>query len=221
MSGGHLSTAAVDSAEEHAFCSELLPWHASGSLDAIRARRVEAHLERCARCRADALREEAIVQAMSQPRGVELAPQAGLARVMERIEARESRRRLWSWPLRAAFGPGVQRPLVIALAIQALVIVMMTGVLTISLRDAPGSGYRTLSATVVDPAGASRVRIVFADELTMGDLRERLADIDAVIVAGPEGPGIYTLEVRGNLDDALGALRTQPGVRLVEPVITR
>jgi anti-sigma factor RsiW len=217
----HLNAAAVDSADEHAFCSELLPWYAGGSLDATRARRVEAHLQTCERCRAEAAHDEAVVEAMSELRGVELAPQAGLARVMERIEARESRRRRWSWPLRVAFGPGVQRPLVIAIAIQALVIVMMTGVLTIALRSAPGSEFRTLSATAIEQVGAPRVRVVFSDELTMGDLRARLEALDATLVAGPEGPGIYTLEVRGSVDDAVTALRGQPGVRFVEPVVSR
>jgi hypothetical protein len=170
--------------------------------------------------------ERELVRLMRESPVVELAPQAGLAAVMARIERRETRRRLWAWPWRHAAGPTALRPLALAIGVQAIVIVMLTGVLWVKLGpSATPQTYRTLSTPAARPdtgVGATalrtRVRVVLADDMTLGALRTVLSPWSARIVDGPSARGIYTVEVEGEAASILSALRSTPGVLLAEPV---
>jgi anti-sigma factor RsiW len=213
---------ATDVVDEHRFCSEHLPWFVTGSLDPLRARRVEVHLASCQRCHDEHAREQALCALVNLPQGVELAPQAGLAAVMERIARREAWRQRLAGPLRMLFGERAQRPLVLAVAIQALVIVMLTTVLGVALRSPTAAQYRTLSTpqtAVPDAAAGQLVRLVLADDLSLRDLQGLLTEVQGRIVAGPEGAGIYTIEVGTTVDAAVALLRGRRGVRMAEPVL--
>jgi hypothetical protein len=155
---------------------------------------------------------------MRETGSVELAPQAGLAAVLGRIERRDGWRRWILRPVAALFGDRGQRPLALAVAIQALVIVMLTGVLGIALRAPPEADYRTLSTTPVAPADGTRLRVVLAESLTLGEVRELLEPWGGRIVAGPEGRGIYTVSITAPADEALRGLRAHGGVLLAERI---
>ena len=219
-----LTSVKSDAGADHAVVAPLLTWYANGTLAPLEARRVEAHLAVCAACRADEHGDRSLARLMRESPSVELAPQAGLASVMERIDRREARRSLWSWPLRQLRGNGSLRPLALAVGAQAMVIVMLTGVLWVKLSPATAvapapAEYRTLSSpATATPAGATLHRLVLADEMSLGELREALSPWHSRIVTGPEGRGIYTIAIEGDAERALEALRATPGVRMAERV---
>ena len=223
MNRPELTTVKSDAAGDHDAVASMLTWYVNGTLGALEARRVEAHLPVCTLCREDERGQRSLARFMRESPSVELAPQAGLATVLQRIERREARRRLWSWPLRVLRG-GNLRPLAFAVGIQAIVIVMLTGVLWVKLGPATGLAtaapeYRTLSSpAAVLPAGQTLLRLVLADEMSLGELRQALAPWHSRIVSGPEGRGIYTVAIEGDASVALASLRATHGVRLVEPV---
>jgi anti-sigma factor RsiW len=204
---------------DHEWSIGMLPWYLNGRLDAQGAQRLEQHLDACAECRAELARSREVFGALRSSGGVELAPQAGLAAVLGRIERRERRRRHLLRPLQFLFGDRSQRPFAVALALQAVVIVTLTAVLGFAWRTPPETQFRTLSTPVAVPAGGAQLRLVLADTLTLGELRLLLAPWEGRIAAGPEGRGIYTVVVQGSVDDALRSLRAQDGVLLAERVV--
>jgi dihydrolipoamide dehydrogenase len=50
-------------------------------------------------------------------------------------------------------------------------------------------------------------------------LQALLAEVRGHVIAGPEGPGIYTVEVGTGVAEALGVLRAHRGVSFAEPVV--
>lgn len=203
---------------EHAFTQENLPWLVNGALDAAAARRMNEHAAVCEQCRGDLERERGIAQLMGTTPVVELAPQAGLARLMSRIEARETQRERWSRWLRPLTGGHTQRPLVFTLAIQAVVIVMLAGVVVMKAADdEPPAVYATLSNAAA-PVDGVALRVVLDPRLTLGDVRALLAPLDARIVDGPAENGLLTVQVPVDAPGAIHALRAQRGVLLAEIV---
>ena len=218
-----LTTVRPDATQDHEPVASLLAWYVNETLGELEVRRVESHLEACAACRADVEAQRAIARTMRESASIGLAPHAGLASVLERIERREARRRIWTWPLRLVRGDGTVRPLVLVVGAQSLVIVMLTAVLWAELLPASPTtsveSFRTLSTPPASGApDATRLRLVLADDLSLGALRVALAPWHSRIVAGPEGRGIYTVTIEGDPDAALAALRGTPGIHFAEQV---
>jgi anti-sigma factor RsiW len=219
-----LTTVRPDATQDHDPVASLLAWYVNGTLGPHDTRRVESHLDACADCRADLAMQRSIARTLRESASIGLAPHAGLASVMERIERREVRRRLWTWPLRVLRGDGAARPLMLVAGAQALVIVMLTAVLWVKLSPSSSTAsvesFRTLSTPTASVApDAIRLRLVLADDLSLGELRAALAPWHSRIVAGPEGRGIYTVTIEGDADAALAVLRGTPGIHFAERVV--
>jgi anti-sigma factor RsiW len=208
----------TEPAADHEWSSEALPWYVNASLDERATLRMEQHLAACAACRAELARNRLLFSPLRDAGSVDLAPQSALAAVMERIERRETWRRRFARPFAALLGERGQRPLALALAVQALVIVMLTAVLGVVLHDAPEAAYRTLSSSIPDAAGGTQLRVVLDDGLTLGELQELLQPWGGRVIAGPEGRGIYTVVIQARAELALPRLRAHRGVLLAEPV---
>jgi hypothetical protein len=85
------------------------------------------------------------------------------------------------------------------------------------------AGYETRS-TPAPPANGARIRAVFAEAMTVGELKTLLATQHLLIVAGPTEAGVFTL---GGTDAASGperweaalaGLRADPHVLFAEPL---
>ena len=116
-----------------------------------------------------------------------------------------------------------------ALAVQLALILLLAGVLlgrpaAPARALAPATLFHTLSAPRAEPparAGRVRVRVVFDDHASLGDVRGVLTGLGAEIVGGPSPTGVYTVEVGGR--DALERsiverLRSHSEIVFAEPV---
>lgn len=166
--------------------------------------------------------QRALRQAMAEPQPPLTDADAGLKRLMRRIDEAEG----GSAPVAAGrvrrSGSG---PLVPWLAAAVVVEAIGLSVLGAGLlwRDASPAAYQTLSAPAGEPAGIA-LRIVPAPNLRADELQALLRGLELQIVSGPNAAGAYGLALQAR--DANGqqvaakvaALRAAPGMRLVEPV---
>ncbi len=68
----------------------LLPWLANGTATPAQRQTAEAHLQGCADCRAELARETALAQHLAAAPTVAPPLEAGLARLMQRLDQAES-----------------------------------------------------------------------------------------------------------------------------------
>jgi anti-sigma factor RsiW len=200
--------------------AHLLPWYINGGLAPSDAERVASHLERCEICRADAEHQRTVRALLKSDARIEYAPQPGLSRTLERIDALEHEAaRTWSLP-------GVRRPhrwLVAAVIIQAMGLGVLGSFVYHGRAVQTAARYSTLSAPLAAPS-ALELRAVFAPSMSIGELKGLLAAQHLSIVRGPTEAGAYTLAVttagisREQLDGVIAALRGDPRALFVEPV---
>lgn len=210
-------------------CAEvvlLLPWLASGAIDSEDRRRVEAHLEACATCRAEAERCRVERARLRAEVGAAPAPHpAQLERLLARLDTDEGEdddagaappRRRRSLLART---PAAARWLI------AAQLVALAGLGFFASRPAfvPGAAFRTLSAPAAAAPARGALRVVFAPEASEAEVRALLLSVRAQIVAGPSALGVYTLALDGAgapdpVGVALGLLRADARVRLAEAV---
>lgn len=213
--------------------ARLLPWFATGRLDADDVARVQAHLATCAVCRTDLVAQRRWCDLMQPDEKVEYSPQPSLQKLMSRIDeldreiapvagpfvpARDA------GPAGTAVWPSLPRWLAAAVVVQAIGL----GLLGSQLWQHAGTGranaeYATLSS-IEGPAGsAPHLRVVFRPETTIGGVATLLGAVRADIVAGPTEAGAYTLALRSaadapaSIDTSLARLRADPHVLFAEP----
>ncbi|HEX9671614.1 MAG TPA: zf-HC2 domain-containing protein [Thermoanaerobaculia bacterium] len=215
----------------------LLPWYVNGTLEAAERTALEDHLAGCPRCRGELAREEGLAATLRAAEDVAPAPHpAQLARLLGRLDGepraeRPPRRRPAA--RLAALWAGTPRPVRWAVAAQALLVLVLAAVTgwraevwgADSVREAAavengGAEFRTLAdeAPAAAPAGAARLRVLFAEETSAGAVRAILQRVGGRIVDGPSPLGVYTVEVPAGpaadpLEVVLDHLRAQPEVR--------
>ena len=193
----------------------LLPWYATGRLDAEDAARVEAHLPLCAQCQADLAAErrlQAAVAGLQAPVG---DADSGFEALRGRLAPRRPKpfadmRRQWRdsapW-LRWAVAAEL---LLLVLGGSALALTHPAGVSTTPQ-------YHTLGAAP-EPASANIV-VVFRPDIRESELRRTLRDSRARLVGGPTEADAYLLHVdAAERSAAVERLRHQGTVVLAEPV---
>lgn len=205
--------------------ARLLPWFVTGRLSAADTERVTLHLGHCEICRSDVAEQRALRATMKTSGSIEYAPQAGLAKTLARIDelARdpvssvgEVRAEHAAEPRRRRFG--ATQWLTAAVVVQAIGLGAIGG--SLMLRQ---PAYQTLS-TPAAVAGAARIRAVFAESMTVGELKALLSTQHLLIVAGPTEAGVFTLGAAdgasgpSRLDAPLARLRAEPRVLFAEPV---
>lgn len=214
----------------HQDIEELLPWYANDTLTPDERLTVERHLEQCPACRTELAQCHALATHLHPPSGETWQPPAGhFDRLMADID------RLAAPPAPARTRPllpqrildwlrATPAPVRWTLAFESLAVAgLLLALLPATLFNDPG--YETLSAS--DPpvaTGEPRLRVAFAERMTVGELRTLLRDIGGQIVAGPSALGVYTVAVTGGerpaetQNRAVTALRAHEQVRLAEPL---
>jgi len=211
--------------------ARLLPWFVSGRLSATDADRVAQHLERCEVCRADLAEQRMLRTAMRAGSQVEYAPQAGLAKTLARIDELTREPATGALETRTERDHGARRRwfgatqwLTAAVVVQAIGLGAIGG--SFLARQGGGrtpAAYQTLSAPAPLANGA-RIRAVFAESMTIAQLKALLAAQHLAIVAGPTEAGVFTLGSSdagasgGGPEAPLAALRADPHVLFAEPL---
>jgi anti-sigma factor RsiW len=192
----------------------LLPWYATGRLDADDQARMEAHLDGCPECQADLRAERRLAdEVASLPVEVEQA----WASMVQRMEARPQRRaaNLW-WKPRRLWRVGAPW-LGWVVAAQAALFLL---VVALWPRTPQPAVYHTLSAPQAMASG--NIVVLFRPQTTEQAMREILKASDARLVDGPTAAGAYVLQAPGaERPVALARLRARPEVVLAEPIDSR
>lgn len=203
--------------EPHDEAEELLPWYASGQLDAADRAKVDAHLSSCAHCRQQLAIEHRLIdefQAMSPE------VESGWARLQARLNA----------PVAAQFAPAprrparpnvfaeiwtaLSRPAVAGLAIAQLAFVVVAGSVLLSLSRPT---YRALGSA--PPPASANLIVMFRADATIEEVRHSLNAAGASIVDGPSPSDAYLLHVAPQRRAAaLTKLQSDSIVQLAQPI---
>jgi hypothetical protein len=212
---------------------ELLPWYVNCTLSEQETLEVQDHLAECLLCQAELNRCKATAAVVRSADDTDWVPSTQqfntLLAQLERTEKSPvSTRwtRLWqtftaSWESLRIAPPAARW----VLAGQAALLVIASGLIALQFATVPGEPYRTLSNPVQPVADTVRVHAVFADDLSMGELRKLLLGLQVTIVQGPTSQGVYTVAMSADSNPAaaqtrlLDALRIHPRVLLAEPVM--
>lgn len=188
--------------EERAELSQLLPWHAAGTLEPAEARRVEAALAADPMLAAEyalVLEDRDAARELAEAEPVPSSMQARFDAALSARIAGDSRRAARQ-ALSDAKGPGVfarlfgglfdSPRLAFAAAVAALVILVQGGAILALLDNTAGPEYRTASGETV-PAEGLQVLLRFAPGLSMDDAAAWLEQREARIVEGPLPGGLF------------------------------
>ena len=196
--------------EPHDQAEELLPWYATGQLDAADRALVEKHLASCARCQRQLVAERALIQEFQS-----LTPEVetGWAQLRGRIVAQPRKRARLGATL-AEFWELLKRPAVAALA-TAQVAFVAIGATILQWSSQPT--YVALGSAPI--AASANVIVMFRPEAREADLRGALATSGAALVGGPTEADAYLLHVPADARPAaLERLRKDSNVTLAQPI---
>lgn len=191
----------------HEATQQLLPWYATGQLDAVDRQIVDAHLAGCVECAADLqLERQLSVAVAALPVDVDTgwtAFQQSFA-----VATAPSASQRISDALGRIFG-GVRW---IALPVAAMLCVGIV----LALPERPAA-YHALGSP---PAAApGNIIVVFRPDTTEARLRQTLLASGARLVGGPTAADAYVLHVPAEQRTAaLGILRAQTNVIVAEPL---
>lgn len=193
----------------HEATQQLLPWYATGQLDAIDRDIVDAHLAGCAECAADLQVERRLSGAVAAlPVDVDIDWSAFQQRLAAASAPSVSQRA--SDALGRMFG-GMRW---IALPVAAMLCVGIV----LALPERPAS-YHALGSP---PAAApGNVIVVFRPDTSEAKLRQTLLASGARLVGGPTAADAYVLHVPAEQRTAaLAILRSRTNVIVAEPLDT-
>jgi hypothetical protein len=194
---------------------EAMPWVLQNNATQSQDEWLTRHLAQCESCRAEFAQQSSLRLAVSLPSDIPIDANAGLRRLLARIDAPEPQEE----SLRSRPTGWLTRALVAAVLVQALGIGALGAKLW--LQD-EHPGYRTLSQDVT-PAPAGAIHIVPDDAMKLADWDALLHSLHLQIVGGPNDVGAYTVvptRTAAMPKDTLQKLRETQGIRLAEPVAT-
>ena len=204
-----------DSGQDCARAWELMPWVLQATAPQEQGAWLMQHLARCESCSAEYARQSRLRCALSLPADVPVDAEAGLKRLLERIDAPEREAppsRRWSDNC-------------LAMVLTAAVLAQAIGIGVLGVRSWTNQAppYRTLSRpAALEPAGA--MRVVPAPSMSLSDWDRLLNDFGLRVVDGPNAVGAYTVVPKGSPAESarlLKELRASRSIRLAEPVEAR
>lgn len=200
----HSASAPHDPAEE------LLPWYATGQLDAADRARVERHLYSCAACREQLSIERRLIGEFQTS-----SPQveSGWARLRARIDP-PRRAPAPKPPVFADVWTILRRPAVATLVAAQLALIVVGGGALYSLTR---PDYHVLGSAPA-PVSANAL-VIFSGGAKEADVQAALNSARASIVGGPTAAGAYLVHVDPAARSAsLARLRAADSVVLAQPI---
>jgi hypothetical protein len=190
---------------------EAMPWVLQGTAAQQESDWLSDHLAQCEACRAEFEQQSRLRLALSLPADTGLDPNAGLDRLMARLDQPESAEP----PQPARYVSWLNRALVAAVLVQAIGI----GILGAELwSQEPAPAYRTLSQSAA-PVAQGAIHVVPDAGMKLADWDALLRSLDLQVVRGPNDVGAYTVVATGgSARETLKRLRATQGIRLAEPV---
>jgi anti-sigma factor RsiW len=196
--------------DPHEQAEELIPWYATGQLDAADRALVDAHLASCARCQRVLAGEQVLIEEFQA-----MSPEidSGWAQLRGEIETRPSVRPGIRENL-AEFWELLKRPVVAAVATAQVAFVAAAALLFQWISQptyvALASGQAPNSANVI---------VMFRPDARESDLRSAIAASGGTFVGGPTEADAYLLHVPANAREAaIGKLQKNGQVTLAQPI---
>lgn len=195
--------------EPHDEAEMLLPWYATGKLDAADRLIVERHLSSCAECRDQLAIERRLAREL---RGFAPEVDAGWERLRRRMSQGQTGRATFRRPRRTS--SLLRNPVIAGLAAAQLGVLVVGASLLLSMSR---PNYRTLGSTAA-PAAADAI-VIFRPETKEGDVRAILKSMDATIVGGPTDANAYVLHVPPEKRrHSIESLQASRAVELAQPI---
>ena len=194
----------------HDEAEELLPWYATGQLDAAERARVERHLYACASCREQLALERRFIDRFH---ATSPEVESGWARLKARLQP--PRRVTPAQPgFFADLRTLVRRPAFAALAAAQVAFVVLSGATLMSLSR---PDYRALGSAPVPADGT--VIVIFRADASQDHMRVALHSAGASIVGGPTDADAYLLHVDPQQREAaLAKLQSDDLVEMAQPI---
>lgn len=194
----------------HDEAEELLPWYATGQLEAADRARVERHLLSCGDCREQLAVERRLIDEFQV-----MTPEveSGWARLRGRIDSSVPRAQRPRQPF-AEIWQLLTRPAVAALAVAQLAFVVIAGGVLLSLSR---PAYHVLGSAPV--TADANVIVMFHANTTEGEIRQALGGAGASIVGGPTAADAYLLHVApAGRQNSIARLQSDENVQLAQPI---
>jgi hypothetical protein len=207
---------------EHREISALIPWYVNDTIDEGSRKRVDAHLSRCAACRADLHLERRVHGTMTADSGVEYMAGPSLKRLSARLDGLDARHDVANAASSSAAQPvGREMPWRSLLAASVAMIAIALGLIAAEKLPGPVAPHDYYTVTTPVPRAPNElVRAVFAPTITLVELQAILDEAQLRIVSGPTEAGVYSLAAGSNrpVSASLALLRRHEAVRFAERI---
>ena len=200
--------------QPHDEAEALLPWYATGQLDAHDGAIVENHLQSCLQCKQQLFLERRMIDEFGT-----LVPQVenGWAKLRGTIVVpAQSRRAPLLQPL-ADMWRAATRPPVMGLVAAQAVFLLIAGSVFLSLQRPQAAQYHALSSGAAPPQ--ANMIVMFQGNATEQQMRDALKSSGASLVGGPTAADAYLLHVQPNeRPRAIASLQSDRHVTLAQPI---
>lgn len=223
---------AFDERSRHDEVWLLLPWLATGRLSAAERELAEEHVRNCSACEQELAAQHLMGSALTEPDRVTYAPGPSFRKLMDRIDAEESRVPARRTRVRRSLierlgHVSLWRPPGLAWAASFLLLFGITGLIVQTYRSSQHTYTTVTDASVVTP---NVLHIALDRSIPIGEVEELLRSGGARIVEGPGNTGILgvmpvgvdgrTAPANANrqLRDLSARLRRDPRVLWIQPL---
>jgi hypothetical protein len=195
---------------------EAMPWVLQNTATQEQRDWFDQHLEHCESCRAEFAQQSRLQRAMSLPSDVSVDAEAGLQRLLGRLDTPA--------PVQQEEAPRVRTGSWFTRALVAAVLLQAIGIGALGLKlgwSGQNASYRTLSQAPAMTAPTGAIRVVPDTSMTLADWNTLLHSLQLQVVGGPNDVGAYTvapMSAASQTQNTLQQLRASRGVRLAEPV---
>ncbi len=199
--------------DEHETVEMLLPWYVTGRLDRAEVAQVDAHMSKCANCRALLVEERHL---KSDVASIPIAVPRCRAPAVAIGYRLSSVSRGWQ-STRQTISAWTAKPMRIAAFAAVQVAMMLLMFQLVQPTTPPVASYRTLSSG--DLQNQPNAIVMFNADTRESDFRAILFGARANIVGGPTEANAYYLRIdAAKRDSAVDKLRKHPQIMLVQPV---